>query len=49
MLMAEHEIHHRSQIGSYLSLMGVEAPQLYGLHLEEVIAYCDGDRARARG
>jgi uncharacterized damage-inducible protein DinB len=49
MLMAEHEIHHRSQIGSYLSLMGVESPQLYGLHLEEVIAYCDGDRARARG
>jgi uncharacterized damage-inducible protein DinB len=49
MLMVEHEIHHRSQIGSYLSLMGVDPPQLYGLHLEEVIAYSDGDRARARG
>jgi uncharacterized damage-inducible protein DinB len=49
MLMAEHEIHHRSQIGTYLSLIGVEPPQLYGLHLEEVIAYTEGEGARARG
>jgi uncharacterized damage-inducible protein DinB len=49
MLMAEHEVHHRSQIGSYLSLLGVEPPQLYGLHLEEVIAYSEGEWARARG
>jgi uncharacterized damage-inducible protein DinB len=48
-LMVEHEIHHRSQISSYLSLMGVEPPQLYGLRLEDVIAYGEGDRARARG
>ncbi len=48
-LMVEHEIHHRSQIGSYLNLMGVKPPQLYGLRLEEVIAYSEGQRARARG
>ncbi|NTW98032.1 MAG: DinB family protein [Oscillochloris sp.] len=49
MLMAEHEVHHRSQLSSYLSLMGVEPPQLYGLHLEEVISYGEGDPARAWG
>jgi uncharacterized damage-inducible protein DinB len=49
MLMVEHEAHHRSQIGSYLSLIGLESPQLYGLHLEEVIAYSEGEGARARG
>jgi len=49
MLMVEHEIHHRSQLSSYLSLMGVEPPQIYGLHLEEVVAYSQGDPARTRG
>jgi uncharacterized damage-inducible protein DinB len=38
MLMAEHEIHHRSQLATYLTLMGVEAPQIYGMKLEEVVA-----------
>jgi uncharacterized damage-inducible protein DinB len=49
MLMAEHEVHHRSQISSYLSLIGVEPPQIYGLHLEEVLAYGEREHARARG
>lgn len=48
MLMVEHEIHHRSQLSSYLSLMGLEPPQLYGLHLEEVLAYSEGEHARSR-
>ena len=35
-LMTEHEIHHRGQIYSYLSILGVEVPALYGLTSEQV-------------
>lgn len=42
MAMAEHEIHHRSQLNSRLSALGVDAPQLFGYRMEEVVA-----RARA--
>jgi uncharacterized damage-inducible protein DinB len=38
MVMAEHEIHHRSQIAVYLALLGVEPPQIYGLSLEDILA-----------
>ena len=38
MAMVEHEVHHRSQLAVYLSLMGVEPPQIYGLGVEDVIA-----------
>lgn len=38
MLLVEHEAHHRSQIASYLSELGVEPPQIYGLPLEQVLA-----------
>lgn len=41
MAMVEHEVHHRSQLDSYLSSAGVEPPQLYGYRMEEVV-----DRAR---
>jgi uncharacterized damage-inducible protein DinB len=34
--MAEHEIHHRGQIYTYLQLLGVPTPPLYGLTSEEV-------------
>jgi len=34
--MIEHEIHHRAQIYTYLALLGVETPPLYGLTSEEV-------------
>jgi uncharacterized damage-inducible protein DinB len=34
--MAEHEIHHRGQIYSYLGILGVKTPSLYGLTSEEV-------------
>lgn len=42
MAMVEHEIHHRSQLADYLSMMGVEPPQIYGLGVEDVIALAVG-------
>ncbi|HET7434211.1 MAG TPA: DinB family protein [Thermoanaerobaculia bacterium] len=36
--MLEHEAHHRGQIYTYLSILGVPAPPLYGLTSEEVQA-----------
>ncbi len=35
-LMSEHEIHHRGQIHTYLSMIGATAPPLYGLTEEQV-------------
>ena len=34
--MSEHEVHHRSQLASYLTWMGVEAPDIFGLGVEDV-------------
>ena len=34
--MLEHEIHHRSQLCSYLSQMGLKPPPLYGLYVEDL-------------
>jgi uncharacterized damage-inducible protein DinB len=42
MAMVEHEIHHRSQLAMYLSLMGVPPPHIYGLGVEDVIALATG-------
>ncbi len=39
--MVEHEIHHRAQIYTYLAMLGVTTPPLYGLTSEEVL-----DRSR---
>ena len=36
MAMCEHEVHHRSQLASYLTLMGVDAPDVFGLGVEDV-------------
>ena len=36
--MVEHEVHHRGQIYVYLSMLGIQAPPLYGLTSEEVRA-----------
>lgn len=36
--MAEHEIHHRAQIYTYLAMLDVKTPPLYGLTAEEVQA-----------
>lgn len=37
MMMVEHEAHHRSQLASYLSELGIEPPQIYGMTLEQVL------------
>ena len=34
--MVEHEIHHRGQVYTYLALLGVRTPPLYGLTAERV-------------
>lgn len=34
--MIEHEIHHRAQIYTYLGILGLPSPPLYGLTSEEV-------------
>jgi uncharacterized damage-inducible protein DinB len=36
--MVEHEIHHRSQLAGYLTQLGVPAPHIFGLGVEDVIA-----------
>jgi uncharacterized damage-inducible protein DinB len=36
--MIEHEAHHRGQIYTYLAVLGVPTPPLYGLTAEEVQA-----------
>jgi len=42
MAMVEHEVHHRSQLAVYLTLMGVEPPQIYGLGIEDIVALATG-------
>jgi uncharacterized damage-inducible protein DinB len=44
MAMVEHEVHHRSQLDSWLALAGTEAPQLYGYRMEEVVVKVGGPR-----
>lgn len=34
--MIEHEIHHRSQLCTYLTLLGREPPALFGIHVEDL-------------
>lgn len=36
--MVEHEIHHRGQMYTYLAMLGVSTPPLYGLTSEDVAA-----------
>jgi uncharacterized damage-inducible protein DinB len=42
MAMCEHEVHHRSQLASYLTLIGVDAPDIFGLGVEDVARLADG-------
>jgi uncharacterized damage-inducible protein DinB len=42
MAMAEHEVHHRSQIAMYLTLIKIKPPHIYGLGVEDVIALATG-------
>ncbi len=34
--MIEHEIHHRSQLCGYLTLLGCTPPPLFGIHVEDL-------------
>jgi uncharacterized damage-inducible protein DinB len=36
MAMVEHEVHHRSQLSLYLTLMGVPPPPLFDLYVENL-------------
>jgi uncharacterized damage-inducible protein DinB len=38
MAMVEHEVHHRSQLATYLHLLNVHPPQIFGVTVEELIA-----------
>lgn len=38
MSVIEHEVHHRSQLASYLESMGIEPPQIFGLQVDDVAA-----------
>lgn len=38
MSIIEHEIHHRSQLASYLTMLGVTPPQIFGLGVDDVVA-----------
>jgi uncharacterized damage-inducible protein DinB len=42
MAMCEHEVHHRSQLASYLTLMGIDAPDIFGLGVEDVAELATG-------
>ena len=35
-LLPEHEIHHRGQMYTYLGLLGVATPPIYGMTSEQV-------------
>jgi uncharacterized damage-inducible protein DinB len=48
MAMCEHEVHHRSQLASYLTLMGVDAPDIFGLGVEDVERLTSGAPAVGR-
>jgi uncharacterized damage-inducible protein DinB len=42
MAMVEHEVHHRSQLAVYLTLLDVTPPHIFGLGVEDVIARATG-------
>jgi len=46
MAMCEHEVHHRSQLASYLTQMGIDAPDIFGLGVEDVTRLATGAVAR---
>jgi len=49
MAMCEHEVHHRSQLASYLTLMGIDAPDIFGLGVEDVTRLTSGAPAVSLG
>ena len=49
LLMAEHEIHHRSQIDTYAGLNGWRVPHLYGRGWEEIQELSSGTPEESGG
>lgn len=43
--MCEHEVHHRGNIYTYLGMLGVETPPLYGRTFEELVEIHRGEQA----
>ena len=41
-LMTEHEVHHRGQIYTYLGLMGIKTPPIFGLTENELVKNSQG-------
>jgi uncharacterized damage-inducible protein DinB len=39
--MIEHQVHHRGQLYTYLGILGVATPPIFGLTAEEVVAHGD--------
>ena len=46
MMMAEHDIHHRSQIDTYAGLNGWNPPDIYGRSAEQIGERQDAQRAK---
>jgi uncharacterized damage-inducible protein DinB len=49
MMMAEHEVHHRSQLDTYAGLNGWPVQQIFGQRFEDVAALREEEERRARG
>lgn len=45
MMMAEHEVHHRSQVDTYAGLNGWPVPDIYGRSAETIVSLQDAERA----
>ena len=45
MMMAEHDIHHRSQIDTYAGINGWDVPDIYGRSAETIVSLQDSERA----
>lgn len=42
MAMSEHEVHHRSQLATAMTLLSLQPPQIFGLGVEDLIARATG-------
>lgn len=48
MMMAEHEVHHRSQLATYAGLNGWPVQQIFGQRYEDVVAQREAELRRSR-
>ncbi len=42
LMMVEHEVHHRSELASYITELGGEPPQIFGMTAEEMASLAQG-------